>query len=335
MRRIFNIFKRDLSGSLRDSLLLYMIAAPVILALVLRFFIAGADAAALQFAVDKNVEGEIIEELRKYGRVEVFDDEKGVEKRIWGADDVAGIIKDGDEYKIILEGNESGDTKELTQMIMQDILYHKDTGVNFIVKDLGRKNSPVAVVEAASLFLMLFALCGAVIGFNIIEEKESQTLSALSVTPMKGYEYIIGKSLIGILMPLALGYVLIWLLGIKNVDSEKLFLMTLCGTIIAVLVGFIVGSLSGNQIAGIANLKVLGIILSGSVVGALMLPEGKQFLLYWIPTYWSFKGFYGTFIGNISWRQIIIYNAWAVGLSIFIFSLLKRKGVMNFIQLNR
>lgn len=335
MRRILNIFKRDLSSSLREALLLYMIVAPVILALVLRFFITGANSAALQFAVHKNVEGKIIEELREYGNVEIFDDIKGVEKRVWGADDVAGIIKVGDDYKIIFEGNESGDTKELTQMIMQDILYHKDTGVNFMVKDLGRKNSPLAVVEAASLFLMLFALCGAVIGFNIIEEKESQTLSALSVTPMKGYEYIIGKSLIGILIPLALGYVLIWLLGIKNVDSGKLFVMTLCGTIIAVLVGFLMGSLSGNQIAGIANLKVLGIILSGSVVGALMLPEGKQIFLYWIPTYWSFKGFYETFIGNISWRQIIIYNAWTVGLSIFIFSMLKRKGVMNFIQLNR
>ncbi|MGB9812241.1 MAG: ABC transporter permease [Thermovenabulum sp.] len=329
MRRIFNIFKRDLSGSLRDSLLLYMIAAPVILALVLRFFIAGADTAALQFAVDKNVEGKIIEELRKYGSVEVFDDGKGVEKRIWGADDIAGIIKVGDEYRIIFEGNESNDTKELSQMIMQDILYHKDIEVNFMVKDLGRKNSPVAVVEAASLFLMLFALCGAVIGFNIIEEKESQTLSALSVTPMKGYEYIIGKSLIGILIPLILGYVLIWLLGIKNVDSGKLFVMTLCGTIIAVLVGFIVGSLSSNQIAGIANLKVLGIILSGSVVGALMLPEGKQIFLYWIPVYWSFKGFYGIFIGNITWRQIIIYNAWVMGLCFLIFIIFKRKGGIN------
>ncbi|SHM57940.1 ABC-2 type transport system permease protein [Caldanaerovirga acetigignens] len=324
MRRILNIFKRDLSGSLRDSLLLYMTVAPVILALVLRFFITGADAAALQFAVYKNVEGKVIEELRKYGTVEVFEDKEGVEKRIWGPDDVAGIIKVGNDYRIILEGNESGDTKELSQMIMKDILYPKDIGVNFVVKDLGRKNSLVAVVEAASLFIMLFTLCGAVIGFNIIEEKESQTLSALSVTPMRGYEYIIGKSLTGILLPLILGYILIWLLGIKNIDLGKLFVMTLCGTIIAVLVGFLVGSLSGNQIAGIANLKVLGIILSGSVVGALMLPESKQIFLYWIPTYWSFKGFYGIFIGNISWRQIIIYNAWVVGLSIFILSIIRR-----------
>jgi ABC-2 type transport system permease protein len=303
-----------------------MIVAPVILALALGFFISAADSAALQFAVEKSIEGRIIEELKKYGRVEIFDNIKEVQKRVWDADDVAGIVKsEGRDYRIILEGNETDDTKELSQMILQDILYPQNAGVNFNVRELGRKNSPVAAVEAASLFLMLFILSGAVIGFNIIEEKESQTLSALTVTPMKRYEFITGKSLTGVLLPLILGYILLWLLGIKDVDFGKLFVMTVFGTIISVVIGFIVGSLSSNQISGIANLKILAIVLSGSIVGALMLPEGKQFFLYLIPTYWSFKGFYGIFIGNITWNQIFIYNVCVVGLSIIIFTSLKKK----------
>ena len=250
MRRIWTIFRRDLSSSIREFLLLYMMAAPIILAIIFKLFIPSANAAALQFALDAEVAKDIgiYQTISQYGTVEVYESPREIEKRVRGADDIAGIIRDQEgNYQIVLEGNESHDTKVMPQMILRDYLSTKELGMTFSTRDLGYTQSPIGRVGAASLILTTLILGGAVIGFNMIEEKDGKTLSALSVTPMRKMEFIIGKSMIGILLPLVVVYVILWLLDMWYVDKVMVFAMTLVSSGITVMMGFLISVFSNNQ----------------------------------------------------------------------------------------
>ncbi|KXG77462.1 ABC transporter permease [Thermotalea metallivorans] len=332
MRRIWAIFRRDLSSSFREFILLYMMVAPIILALIFRFFVPSANSAALQFAVDGRIGSDVIGRLEQYGSVEIYRDRAELEKRVRGADDIAGITKDGSgNFQIILEGNEAHDTKVIPQKIIRDMISPQNIDVDFSVRDLGYTRSPVARIGAATLILTVLILAGAVIGFNMIEEKDGHTLNALNVTPMRRFEFIIGKSIIGMLLPLAMVYLILWILDIWYINKGMIFVMTLVSSSITVITGFLIGAMSSNQIAGIANMKILLLPLGASVIGALMLPPDKQVFVYWIPTYWSFLGFDGIMKNSLTWGQIGVYAAWILGLTCIMFLLFRGRMKKGFV----
>lgn len=326
MNRIINIFKRDISSSVRDFLILYMIIAPVLLAIGLKFFIPSATSASLQFALDSSVGNEVIEEFRRYGNVEVYSSIGEIEDRVNKIDDIAGItLNDKGNFEMVLEGNETHDTKEIPQKIIRSIVSKEELNVGYFVRDIGIKMSPIAWIGGISLIITAITIGGILIGLNIIEEKESKTIMALNVSPMGKVEFIIGKSIIGILIPIINVFIILWILNMLDVNLIMVLIMTLASSIIGVVIGFLIGVTSSNQIAGIANMKLLFLIVGASIIGAILLPETKHFLLYWIPTYWSFIGFKGILLQTITWGQVGVYITWILALTILIFLLFKRR----------
>lgn len=326
MKRILAIFRRDMSSSLRDYILLYMIVAPILLTIGLKFFIPSVESASLQFALDERLGSELIEEFEKYGKVEVYPTVERIEDRVKAIDDIAGITRDENgKYRVILEGNEAHDTKEMSYMIIRDISGGRELDINYEITDIGFRMSPVASIGAASLILMAILIGGIVIGLNIIEEKQSRTISALNVSPMSRFEFIAGKSLIGLILPLIQVYIMLWILGLFSVDKLMILIMTVVSSLIAVIVGFLIGIISSNQISGIANMKMLFMVPSISIIGAILLPYDKQFFMYWSPFYWSFIGFKGIITASLTWQQVGIYVSWILGLTLIVFLLLKRR----------
>lgn len=326
MKRIVSIFKRDASSSIRDFLIVYMIIAPILLAIGLRLFIPSATSASLQFAVDDRVGNKVIEEFEKYGKVEMYSSLKEIENRVNKIDDIAGITKnDEGKFIVILEGNESHDTKEIPKKIIRSIVGDKVIEANYFVSDIGVQMAPVAWIGGISIIIMAITIGGILIGLNIIEEKESGTIRALNVSPMNRFEFILGKSIIGIVVPVIDVFLILWILNMLNINLGMMIIMTLVSSLIGIVIGFLIGLTSPNQIAGIANMKMLFIVVGISIMGAILLPEGKQFLLYWAPTYWSFVGLKGILLKTITWHQLGIYVAWILGLTILIFLLLKNK----------
>jgi len=72
VKRILSIFKRDVKSGARDFLLLYIILAPVIIAIGLRFFIPSVNAISFQFALDEKLNSEVFEAFDRYGKVEAL-----------------------------------------------------------------------------------------------------------------------------------------------------------------------------------------------------------------------------------------------------------------------
>lgn len=326
MKRILAIFKRDIISSLREFMLIYMMVAPILLAIGLRFFIPSVGSASIKFAVDNSVDKDIINIFNRYGNVERYDSVEDVKKRVNSIDDIAGVIVDEENnFKLILEGNESHDTEEIPKKIIRSIKYEDGLSTGHSITDIGVKNSPIATIGTTSLIIMAIVMGGIVIGLNIIEEKESGTIRSLIVSPMSKIEFILGKSVIGVILPIIQVYIILWILGMSNVNIYMVLILTLISMLLTITMGFLIGVISGNQIAGIANLKLLFLIVSLSIIGAIMLPQSKQFLLYWAPPYWSFIGFRDILLHNITWYQLFIYCLWILGLSTIIFMLVRKK----------
>ncbi len=62
----------------------------------------------------------------------------------------------------------------------------------------------ITVFGFSFVVIISFVLGGMIIGFNIIEEKESGALRALMVTPITKNELIFGRSILGVLILLSM-----------------------------------------------------------------------------------------------------------------------------------
>jgi ABC-2 type transport system permease protein len=316
IRRILSVARRDLLSSLRDRLLGYLMLAPLLLGVGLRFFLPSIGAASLSFALGPGVGAEVVETIRTYGAVSLHDDLAALEERVAAGDDVAGIARDAEGgLYVILQGDESHDTVELSQAIVRAIEHGLAPSVVVTESDIGAVRSPVATYGFIMLAMTSLMMAGFVIGFNVIEEKESDTLRALTVTPLRRGEFIAGRSLVGVAMPLLHLVGLGWILGVANVDWGMLAATIAATSLSGILLGFLIGVLSNNQMSGIANGKVLFMLYSIAPVGAMVLPESRAFLLYWAPTYWGFRAMQGIVLGEATWGWLAGLLAALVGVT--------------------
>lgn len=321
MKRLLSIFRRDIKSSIREFILLYIILAPILIAIGLRFFIPSVNAISFQFALDKGIPQTVVAEFEKYGKVELLNGRMDIEARVAKVDDIIGVMPKSDQsYIIISQGNEGEGASYIVRQIIEDL--NKPLQERSIVfSDIGATMSSVTIYGASSVIIMAIILAGMVIGLNIIEEKEASTMSALSVTPMRKMEFIAGKSFIGLLLPIVEALFAAWILNLSNINIAMLLVMTFVSSLIAAIFGFLIGVLSSNQIAGIANMKFLLLFVSASFIGAVMLPEGAQMFLYWSPLYWSTIGLIKVITNSATWFQIAQYATWIVGLTILVFML--------------
>ena len=316
IRRILSVARRDLLSSLRDRLLGYLMLAPLLLGVGLRFFLPSIGAASLSFALGPGVGDEVVETIRAYGAVSLHDDLAALEARVAAGDDVAGIARDAEGgLYVILQGDESHDTVALSQALVRAIEHGLAPSVVVTESDIGAVRSPVATYGFIMLAMTSLMMAGFVIGFNVIEEKESDTLRALTVTPLRRGEFIAGRSLVGVAMPLLHLVGLGWILGVANVDWGMLAATIAATSLSGILLGFLIGVLSNNQMSGIANGKVLFMLYSIAPVGAMVLPESRAFLLYWAPTYWGFRAMQGIVLGEATWGWLAGLLAALVGVT--------------------
>ena len=258
IRRILSIFKRDLKSSTREFLLLYMILSPLVLTIIFRFFIPSVNAVTYKFALDRKLGDSVIEEYKKYGDVEVLEGRDSIEDRVNKVDDIAGITIDGEgNYVVILEGNENDSLRFVSAQIAGEMGREDKSDYGFVFSNIGSKMSPLRIFGAIAMIIMAITLGGMTIGLNIIEEKDTGTISALTASPMNRAEFIAGKSVIGVVLPIIHTFIILWILGITGANPLMIIVMTLVSSLLTIVLGFLIGVMSGNQIAGIANMKIL------------------------------------------------------------------------------
>ncbi len=308
VKRVLNIFKFDLINGLRDKMTLYMLVAPIFMAFVVRLLVPGVQSVSITF-VTLESEEQLVEKLSDYGTVYTARNLDEMHQMIRDQGGLFGVEGTDYGYSLILFGNESDDEVAIAQTVIASLVNGFDPLDRFEIADLGKTLSPVALIFFIFVVVISFLLGGLAIGFNLIDEKETNAIKGLAVTPMRGLELILGHSIMGAVLPVIHALVAILILGLLDVEIGKLVLVTVVSSPVGIITGFFIGVSSGNQMAGIANMKVGNTFLLIPVVLAFILPETRHVFLYWIPTYWSYAALNDILLRSADWssfsRQIL------------------------------
>lgn len=315
IRTIFAIFRRDIRSASRDFILVFMLAAPFVLALVLRFLIPGVSGSTLRLAVDDTVDEETVAALNRYAVVTAYRSYEELSDRVAAADDVVGITWQDGRMALLLEGNEAWDASGLVLRMLDAATEKAAHSLRVTWSHIGDLRSPLAMYGLAGVLLMAVMMGGMMTGLLIIEEKEEFTLSAVNVTPCTRGQYIAGKCAVGVVVPLVQALALPFVMGVTGLHYGKLIVVTAASLSGGIVLGVTVGVMSPTQIAGIANMKFLMLVVSASYIGALVIPESYQYFLYAFPFYWSVRGALGVIWGTAAWGETLRYALWTLLLS--------------------
>lgn len=296
-RRIAVFVQKDLIKALRDNIIVYVLLSPLLLAVVTALFIPSLQGMTLTFALDAGAEAKVIEGFRAYGKVELYPGRRAVVERVERPDEVAGVVREGDQYAVVVEGNEAGDVGRLTGAVLDRILTERPLAASERVS-LG-KTSPLVKETAASLLVLSTVLiAGVMIGFAIIDEKETGVMRALAVSPLRMFEFVFSHAVIALLVAEILGVISSVIVFGAGVDYAGLIAGVLFSVGLSLLFGFLVGGLADNQLAGIAVLKVAMLVFTAIPLGSLFVPAASQWPFYPFPNYWALQVFQNVFAGT-------------------------------------
>jgi ABC-2 type transport system permease protein len=297
MRQILSLLRQDVTNSLRDNVILYMIVAPILLALGARALLPSLEEIKITFAVDTAVDEPIIERLDAFGDVELHDSREAVVARVERADDVPGIVPDGDGYAVILEGNEP-EGEEIASVVMSSIL-SDDALATYEHSQLTENRSLVAEYGAITLVMMAVMLGAVIAGFIMVDEKESGAIQALAVSPLTMRQFTLARAIFALVVSTFMAMVSSAILVGTAVHYGLLLLGCVIGAGVGTLVGYIIGGFSSNQLEAMALIKVLMIVYLTLPFVTIFIPRNWHWPFYPLPNYWMWQIFENLYIGQL------------------------------------
>lgn len=297
IKRMYYFIKKDIRNSFKDSAVLIYVLFPIIIAIVLKLIIPGIESANITFVIDEtSVNKQIIDTLDEYGYIETYNGVDKVKKRINDFDDVTGLIKENGEYKVIYEGNESENYTEITGVVLNRVLLSTEE-VTIKLENLNITKSFIFEYIAIIVVVLCILFTSIMGAFNIVDEKEHNTVKALGVTPLNLMEYIISRAIIMLVFSTIITFICVIIMFGFNINYLNMFLAIIFSLGIGVLFSFIVGGFAKSEIEALGLMKMTGWLVSGIPIGAIFIPASWQWTLYIFPNYWMFNTIKNIFIG--------------------------------------
>ena len=145
-----------------------------------------------------------------------------------------------------------------------------------------------SVTVSMSLVIAITTICGIVVPYSMIEEKETHTMDVLLVSPARVSQVVIGKAMAGSVYGLAAAGVVLAFNQALVVHWGVAILAMICGTLFAVAVGLLMGSMFDNP--GSMNLwfgLVVGVLIVPVFLNVMKAPSWPKIvttIMSWIPT---------------------------------------------------
>lgn len=299
MKRIFNIMGLDMTNAFRDNIVLYMLVAPLLLALALKIFFPSFEAAGQDIAVEQNIGQELITALEQYGKVEVLGDADAVRARVQKPDALPGVIIRNGKPVLIFEGNEPEEVIQSYTVALERALTGEDL-LTLTHKNVGSNRSLLYEYMIIGLLMMTLFLGAVVPGFNLIHEKETKAIKALDISPMTTLDYVASRGILAVGIGLITILLVTLILAGNAVNYWLLIAALLVSALLTTLLTLLVGIFADNQVTAIAVLKIIMPLYLALPIFSLFVPERLMFLFWILPNYWQFKMFQIIFIGGES-----------------------------------
>ena len=308
IKKIWIIFIRDIRVNTREAMTLYMMIIPLILAIGINLLSPGINDTSVNFALLKNENLKQAAYFDDFAHVELFSDRQRVEDRVRARDDVVGILPKDNGYYIMTQGNESEMVIEYAKLL--NVLYESDIQLEDArseIIEFGRTVPPMKKRLVNMLLLMISMLAGMIIAMNILEEKTDNTVSAINVTPASRSAFILGKILTGMTIALFSSIACLLITGFYNVNLGQAALVVFSTTILSLLIGFIQGINSNDAMEAAGSVKLMFLLMAGSIAGYEFVTGNWQIFFYWSPFYWAYKANDMILSKSGTWPQLILY----------------------------
>jgi len=326
LKKILRIAGMDIKVGMRDAMILYVLVFPFILAVILRLMTASVGGVTINVALDNTVPEDMAIYLENYASVERLQSYDEMIVRIGKTDDIFGLSKDSQGYKVYQQGNETAGTVDILDFVVTS---YENQGlelpVNVKISDVGWTLSPMKQFGGSLLVIFMSVLGGMVILINLVEEKTTKTLTAMNVAPVKRVEYVVAKGLIGFLFPIVHAFGILAILNFGSIDYLMVLAVVLSIAVISVLIGFVIGVTNDNILGGISSMKILFVPVLGSIFGAIFLSAKWQPLLYWSPFYWAFKSMDAIILREATWGFIGFNSLIILAITGVVFALLSKR----------
>ena len=327
IKKIWTIFNRDLKVNARDFLSLFLLILPIIFALAINLLTPGINDTTVNLAF---LDGENPTQTAYYAdfaKVELFKNLDQVTRRVENRDNIVAILPDGDgSYYLMTQGNEPAHVIDAAKLLKT--FYEKDVQIEDTTAEIieyGRTIPPLKKMLTNFVLLFISVLGGMLIAINIVEEKVDNTISAINITPISRTGFILGKSLIGLLLPIFGTFVILWITGFRDVNIGQIILIIFAATMLSLMVGFIQGILNDDVISAAGSIKLLFLPLAASIAAIELLADKWQIFFYWSPFYWSYKGNDAVLSQTATWPQILLYTAIILALCVVVYVFLAPK----------
>lgn len=297
LRAIFSLFRQDLTNAMRDNLVIYMFIAPLLLALGARFLLPSLEATKLTYAVESGVGQAVIDELETLGDVQRFDNRQDVIARVERNDDVPGIVRDGDAFTVYLEGNEP-EGEEIAAMVMSSVL-HEEEVATFVHEELRSSRSLISEYGAVVLVMLAVMIGALVMGFLMVDDKETNAIQALAISPLTMTQYLLARGLFAVVFSTIIALISSAILAGTAVNYALLLVGFLVAGSVGLIIGYILGGFAGNQLEAIGLIKIVMFAYLTIPVLTIFVPDNWQWAFYLLPNYWMFKIFENLFVGQI------------------------------------
>jgi len=181
IKKILTVFARDVLTATRDSMALFIIVMPVIMAVAITLFTPGLNDTTVNLAMLESDDPAHITYMEQFAKVELFPTAEAVEDRITKRDDIAGILPLGEGYEIVLQGNEAQVVEEYS--VLLNTYYQLGTTkeeTTASIMSFGHTVPPLKTMLVNALISITVMLAGMLIAISIVGEKRRTTTARCS-----------------------------------------------------------------------------------------------------------------------------------------------------------
>jgi fluoroquinolone transport system permease protein len=136
-----------------------------------------------------------------------------------------------------------------------------------------------------ALLITAPALCGMVIGFLLLDERDDRTLLALRVTPLPPSSYLAWRLSLPMLLSVAVTLAAFLLAGLSQPGVPGLLVCALATAPFAPLVALALAVFAQNKVQGFALVKASGVFQMAPLVAYFVRAEWRPAFGI-VPTYW-------------------------------------------------
>jgi ABC-2 type transport system permease protein len=300
--RTFKVLRKDLFMSPRNSIFFFALAMPVILTLLFQLVFGSLFDPEPRLGIVDYGDSEMTAEAQEIEGVEttVVDDEQELMTMVEENDLDAGLVledgfdeavKAGEQPQLgfFIGGESLASDRIILSVTTIDLVRGvegESSPVEVEVTSLGEELLPISTRLIPSLVMYALIVAGVFVpAFYVVAERESKTLEAVLVTPVKFSEFLSAKAIFGFGLAFFIAIATLALNGALGSNYLALIAAMAVACLMSVEIGMIYATGSSNIRTLYTFIKTLNIFIFAPVIFYIF-PDWPQWIAKLFPTYW-------------------------------------------------